>query len=420
MFFGEYEKIEEIGHGASGFVYRVKKGSDFYALKACTGLYPEALKRFDREIRIAQSLNHPNVIHVYDYDMGASNPYFVMDLCEGSALRSLNEKSFEELIALSIEVCEGIRALHDAGVIHRDIKPGNILSKDGQVIITDFSFGAFIGHDSTTLTTSSQIVGTQGYIAPEIISDGGHQATFLSDIFSLGCTLWFIFSGGIDPSYYNPQGIHPSVVRIIEKCRENEPLRRYSSVQEVIDELKALQAPIQYLSIKELKEHERDLTLPEFRNNAFQILMKNDRWDELIEDIRQLEDRRLSDIIKNVIGAGSEILLLLENVYSNDTDNWKQFEDVETYTNLCALIFNTTSDVLAKQKAIDMTLEFSITFNRWPAMRIIRDKMLNKLTDDEVRALSGFLKSNKELLESLENSLGTSLPKRIRVVAGLV
>ena len=94
MFFGEYEKIEEIGHGASGFVYRVKKGSDFFALKACTGLYPEALKRFDREIRIAQSLNHPNVIHVYDYDMGASNPYFVMDLCEGSALRSLNEKSF--------------------------------------------------------------------------------------------------------------------------------------------------------------------------------------------------------------------------------------------------------------------------------------------------------------------------------------
>ena len=204
------------------------------------------------------------------------------------------------------------------------------------------------------------------------------------------------------------------------ECRENEPLRRYSSVQEVIDELKALQAPIQYLSIKELKEHERVLTLPEFRNNAFQILMKNDRWDELIEDIRQLEDRRLNDIIKNVIGAGSEILLLLENVYSNDTDNWKQFEDVETYTNLCALIFNTTSDVLAKQKAIDMTLEFSINFNRWPAMRIIRDKMLNKLTDDEVRALSGFLKSNKELLESLENSLGTSLPKRIRVVAGLV
>ena len=68
MFFGEYERIDEIGHGASGYVYKVKKGNDFFALKACTGMYPEALKRFDREIRIAQSLNHTNVIHVYDYD----------------------------------------------------------------------------------------------------------------------------------------------------------------------------------------------------------------------------------------------------------------------------------------------------------------------------------------------------------------
>ena len=181
-------------------MYKVKKGNDFFALKACTGMYPEALKRFDREIRIAQSLNHPNVIHVYDYDMGASNPYFVMDLCEGSIARHIKGKTYEELLSLSVEVCEGIKALHEAGVIHRDIKPGNILMKNGVVRITDFSFGSFVDHDSTTLTTSSQIVGTQGYIAPEIVVNGGHQATIQSDIYSLGCTLWFIFSGGVDPS----------------------------------------------------------------------------------------------------------------------------------------------------------------------------------------------------------------------------
>lgn len=419
MYFGEYERIEEIGHGSSGYVYKVKKGDDFFALKACTGMYPEALKRFDREIRIAQSLNHSNVIHVYCYDMGASNPYFVMDLCDGSIARHIKGKSYEELLSFSVEICEGIRALHEAGVIHRDIKPGNILLKDGVVKITDFSFGAFIDHDSTTLTTSSQIVGTQGYIAPEIVVNGGHQATFSSDIYSLGCTLWFIFSGGVDPSYYKAQVINPNIVRIIEKCRENEPLRRYGSVKELIDELKALQTPVQYLSIKDLKANEIGLTLPEFRSSAFQLLMKNERWDELIADIRQLEGGNMSDIIRNIPGAGGDILLLLENVYNNDTDNWKQFEDVETYANLCAMVFSNSTDVLAKQKAIDMTLGFAINYNRWPAMRIIKDKMLNNLTDDEVRALSGFLKSKKELLESLENSLGISLSRRIRVVAGL-
>lgn len=419
MFFGEYEKIEEIGHGASGYVYKVHKDTDLYAVKACTGFDKESLRRFDREIRIAQSLKHPNIIEIYDYDMGASNPYFAMELCDSSLVHSIKGKTLDEQLSLSIEICEGVKALHDAGVIHRDIKPANILMKNGVVKLTDFSFGAFVDHDSTTITTTNQLVGTSGYIAPEIYREGGHQATMLSDIYSLGCTLWFIFSGGVDPSYYKPQLLPPNVVRIIEKCRENEPSARYQTVQELIDELKALQTPIQYLSMKELLKQEGKLSKAELRTNAFQLLMKNDRWDELINDIRLLEDKRLNDILKNVPGAGNSILLLLENIYHNDTENWKQFADVETFTNLCAQVFNNTTDVLTKQKAIDLTLEFSVNYNRWPAMRIIREKMLNQLTDDEARLMSGYLKANKGLLESLEASIGSSLSRCVRLAAGM-
>lgn len=419
MKFGEYEKIEEMGHGASGYVYKCRKGGELFAVKVCTGMYNEALKRFDREIRIAQSLNHPNIVKVYDHDMDASNPYFAMELCDGSIAQYIVGKSFEELLSLSVEVCEAVNALHNAGVIHRDIKPGNILMKDGHVKVTDFSFGAFVNHDSTTLTTSEQLVGTEGYIAPEVYRQGGHQATMLSDIYSLGCTLWFLFSGGISPNYYQPQLIQPNIVRIIEKCRENDASLRYGSVQELIDELKALKQPFVYLGIGDLKEHEKELSSAAFRNNAFQLLMQNDRWDELIKDLRLLGDARLKDIIQNVPGAGNDLLLLLENVYNNDTENWKQFADVETYTNLCAQVFASTGDVLTKQKAIDMTLGFSINYNRWPAMRIIKNSMLEKLTDDEVRSLSGFLRANKDLLKSLEDSLGVSLKRSIRVAAGL-
>lgn len=419
MHFGEYEKIEELGHGASGHVYKCRKGDELYAVKVCTGMYNEALKRFDREIRIAQSLNHPNIVKVYDYDMNASNPYFAMELCDGSLANQIAGKSFDELLSLSIEVCEAVDALHKSEVIHRDIKPGNILLKNGHVKVTDFSFGAFINHDSTTLTTSDQLVGTEGYIAPEVFSQGGHHATMLSDIYSLGCTLWFIFSGGVSPNYYQPQSIQPNIVRIIEKCRENDPSSRYGSVQELIEELKVLQQPIVYLGIRELKEHEQEMSTAAFRNNAFHLLMKNDRWDELIADLRLLGDTRLKDIIQNVPGAGNNILLLLENVYNNDTDNWKQFPDVDTYTNLCAQVFASTDDVLAKQKAIDMTLGFSINYNRWPAMRIIKSQMLEKLTDEEIRSLSGSFRSNKDLLKSLEDSLGTCLKRSIRLAAGL-
>ena len=419
MFFGEYEKLDVIGHGASGYVYKVNKGGELYAVKACTGMDNESLRRFDREIRIAQSLNHPNIIHVYDFDMGASNPYFVMELCDEPVSRVIQSKSFEELLELSLEICEGVKALHDAGVIHRDIKPANILIKSGRVRLTDFSFGAFVDHDSTTITTSNQLIGTSGYIAPEIFSQGGHYATILSDIYSLGCTLWYMFSGGIDPNYYKAQELSPNMVRIIEKCRENEPSARYNSVQELIEELKALQTPIQYMSIKDLLAQESKLSKAEVRTNAFQLLMRNDQWNELINDIRLLGDVRLNDIIKNVPEAGTSIILLLENIYHNDTENWRQFDDVETFTNLCAQVFGNTNDVLTKQKAIDLTLEFSINYNRWPAMRIIREKMLNRLSDDESRLLSGFLRANKDMLIALEESIGSRLNRNVRLAAGM-
>ena len=419
MNFGGYKVIDQIGHGASGFVYKAEKDSHLYAVKACTGSDDVSLKRFDREIRIAQTLNHPNIIHVYDFDMNASNPYFVMDLCDGTIDRMITSRGFDELVTLSLQVCNGIKALHDAGILHRDIKPDNILIKNGEVKITDFSFGFFLDHESATLTKSDQLIGTEGYIAPEINRVGGHHATILSDIFSLGCTLYYIYSCGGNPQYYDRRNLNPNIVRIIERCRENSPQLRYATVQELMDELKALLRPIQFLSIEELIIQETSLSKAEFRQNAFQLLMGKERWDELIDDLNKLKSNRLNDILHNVPDAGSRMLLLLENIYNNDLDSSKQFADVEVFTSLCAQIFNESTDLLTKQKAIDLPLEFSVLYNRWPAMQIIIKSMLNKVSDSDVRNLSGYLRSKKNLLVQIEEALGVSLPSRIKIVAGL-
>ena len=98
MKFGEYTVLEEIGHGASGFVYKVARDENEYAIKACIGFDHESRKRFDREIRLAQALQHPNIVKVYNFDMMASNPYFVMELCHSTLDKIAASLTFNEQV----------------------------------------------------------------------------------------------------------------------------------------------------------------------------------------------------------------------------------------------------------------------------------------------------------------------------------
>ncbi len=417
--FGEYEIIEQLGHGTSGFVYKAQKDSKLYAVKACTGFSEESLKRFDREIRIAKAINHPNIITVYDFDMAASNPYFVMELCDDTIDSIVVRLSQDEQINLALQICEGIMALHNAKIIHRDIKPQNILLQRGCVKVTDFSFGAFTDHNSTILTSTNQIIGTQGYIAPEVFVGGGHQATTLSDIYSLGCTLYYVFSKGQDPMYYDNQKVDPSLVWILEKCRATDPKERIRNVQDIIDELKAIQAPMKYISIEELINNKPNISAAEFRKLSYNFIMAEKTWDALIHDIVIIGKTIRQDILKNIPGSGESVLLQLENIFTTDTYTFKQYEDIDPFTDFCAEVFMSTSNILVKQKAIDLSLEFAVPNNRWNAIRVIKNMMLGKLKDNELRALSGFLKSKKELLGKMEENIGESLPSKVRLLVGL-
>lgn len=416
MQIGPYTVINHLGHGASGYVYKVNDGSSEKALKASTCFEEESRKRFDREIRIAQSVHHPNVVEVYDYDMTATNPYFLMELCEGSIEGKCHVLTEDQKMDYVLQICNGIKALHDNSIIHRDIKPSNVLLKSGILKVSDFSFGFFLNHNSTTLTSKDQIVGTQGYIAPEIFNEGGHMATVLSDIYSLGCTLYYIFSGGIPPQYYDRTQIPPQIVGIIEKCRNNTPADRFSSVNEVIAELQALRTPSMYLSIAELHSNRNNISNAVFRKTAYELLMRESNWANLISGIVILGSSRRKDIIDNIPGAGESILLQLEHIKESDTYTWKQFEDIDPFTDFCAEVFSKASNILTKQKALELSLPFAIENTRWNALRTIYSSMLTELNDDEVRQLSTFMRQHKDELSLLEHEINVSLPAKIKAV----
>lgn len=420
MFFGEYEKFEEIGRGATSFVYRARREGVDYAVKSCSRLDTDSLKRFDREIRIAQRINHPNIIHILDYDLKARNPYYVMELCDGSLKLCLQNIAFNEQLAIAIQICEGIKALHDNEILHRDIKPANVLLKDGVVKISDFSLGFFLDHDSSSLTSSSQLLGTQGYIAPEIYEEGSKKAASKSsDIYSLGCTLAYLFSGGIDPQFYKPQDLPPQVVYIVEKCRANDPEQRYESVYKLVCDLKALQNPVQFLSISDVLKQSASLTNTETVEIIIRLLLEHKRLDELVQDLKRLKTRRIKEIIQSNPAVGQELLLLLEKISKEDMDSCLQFEDIDVISDCCTLIFDHSSDTIMKQRVIDLALNYAVNYNRYSAMRDIMDKMLAKLSDEDLKDLAVFLQAKRESLSSIEDNLGAKLPLRVRKITGL-
>lgn len=105
---------------------------------------------------------------------------------------------------------------------------------------------------------------------------------------------------------------------------------------------------------------------------------------------------RRMDLLKNLPGAGDKILLLLESIKDNDHETRRQYEDIDPFTEFCAEVFATTDNILAKQKAIEIPLAFAVNNRRWPAMCIIKEKMLTKLKENEIRTLTVFSRQTKK------------------------
>jgi eukaryotic-like serine/threonine-protein kinase len=197
---GKYEVVDVIGQGGMGIVYKaVDPGiGRTVAIKMTTGAIVgdlEMLKRFTREAQSVGSLQHPNIVTVYDLGVEEQNPYLVMELLDGESLESLvrtrRSMSLEEKLEIIVQICNGIQYAHQRNVIHRDIKPANIMIlKDGTAKIVDFGI-ARAGMQK--LTRPGQLVGSFEYMSPEQINATNVDAR--TDIFSIGVLLFELVAG---------------------------------------------------------------------------------------------------------------------------------------------------------------------------------------------------------------------------------
>ena len=256
-----YEILEKIGSGGMSVVYKAKCHTlnRLVAIKVLKEEFASDenfVSKFKMEAQAAARLSHPNIVNVYDVVDEENLHYIVMELIEGITLKSYIEKKelldSKEAIGIAIQVAQGIAAAHEQHIIHRDIKPQNmIISKDGKVKVADFGIARAV---SSQTVNSSAAVGSVHYISPEQARGG--YCDERSDIYSFGITLYEMVTGRVPfegdntvavalahledpvvpPGDYNPQ-VYPGLEDIILKCTKKKPDRRYGSMEEVIHDL---------------------------------------------------------------------------------------------------------------------------------------------------------------------------------------
>lgn len=259
---GRYEILEKIGSGGMSVVYKAKCHTlnRLVAIKVLKEEFASDenfVSKFKIEAQAAARLSHPNIVNVYDVVDEENLHYIVMELIEGITLKSYIEKKelldSKEAIGIAIQVAQGIAAAHEQHIIHRDIKPQNmIISKDGKVKVADFGIARAV---SSQTVNSSAAVGSVHYISPEQARGG--YCDERSDIYSFGITLYEMVTGRVPfegdntvavalahledpvvpPGDYNPQ-VYPGLEDIILKCTKKKPDRRYGSMEEVIHDLR--------------------------------------------------------------------------------------------------------------------------------------------------------------------------------------
>src|SRR6266496_3115079 len=262
---GDYEILDEIGRGGMGVIYlaRQRHPQRIVAVKRVLNYHPdsrETLKRFRREAAAAASLDHPNILPIYEVSESEDGlPFFSMKFAEnGSLHENVASLRYEprKCVQLMAKVARAVEYAHSRGVLHRDIKPGNILLNDrGEPLVSDFGLAKLLDGNND-LTRSLTTFGTAGFIAPEQAGHAAVDFTPVADVYSLGAVLFNVLAGR--PPFLGPnpvsvirqasetqapklRSLAPSLDRDLEticaRCLERDPKARYQSAGDLAADL---------------------------------------------------------------------------------------------------------------------------------------------------------------------------------------
>jgi serine/threonine protein kinase len=317
---GKYEIVAELGHGAMGVVYRARDPiiNRLVALKTITTRVaqdPDVLQRFYREAQSAGGLQHPNIITIHDMGEEGNTPYIAMELVEGENLEQLITRRAPLPLSLKLvyatQACRAFAYAHKRGIVHRDIKPGNVMvNKEGTVKVVDFGIARVL---EASKTQTGMLIGTFAYMSPEQYQ--GEHADERSDIWSFGVLFYELlcyqrpFTGDSPVSLMlsicerEPEPLSKflpecptELENILSKALQKSPGQRYQSMEDILLELDPLSRRLQAESVTELVDQSRRFVEQSQFTEARDLLRQALQFESGNQQVRPLLEKVNSEL----------------------------------------------------------------------------------------------------------------------------
>lgn len=412
-----YTILSMLGEGGMARVFEVEKDGVKYAMKVCVPQYEDDVLRFKREYRMLSSIHHQNVITVFDEGEVDGVPYYIMERGQASLADIVsNNLSEEDKFKFVLQVCQGVETIHSSGVIHRDLKPNNVISCDGILKVSDFGLGRFVQRDTISLTVTGSSMGSYGYAAPELNEGNGafKEGSPLLDIYALGGIIYYVFSTGARPDMINPRNVDADILSVVYKCREQESSERFQSVQEVRAALEAIErSRHSYISISEVLS-DTSLSDAERANYSFSIFVKSDTIREVLDAYVTLRQGPWDAIKITRPDYATVIVNTALKVFANDGSTWIQFNDVDIIAGMTATLVAAGLPDDVRVSLFKIALTYAVDYNRWQAMRTLYNKIIIQWDAQTVKPYAQLILSSKDMFDAIADAIGVIMPPVVR------
>lgn len=362
---------EKIGDaGGFGSVYKcLSEANNEYAIKLLKNTDPDSIDRFKKEIRLTMRLSHPNIINIVAYDVDQDRKWYIMPLYSSSLVNVLPGLygQYDRQYTIISEILNGVIYLHSEGVLHRDLKPQNILyNSDSDIVINDFGLGRQVNSDSDRLTRLGDAFGTARYTAPEQFIDAS-TADRRSDIFSLGRIIEDIVTGALK----NPIP-ESDLEYIINKCIQSRPEKRFDSVIELksaIDSVyQRLLGIIEFSTIGELLSRMKlGAASSEDIHTLAVKLLTDPNGDQLEAFFQNISNHLYIQLEQDDNELVEKLVVQLQEYYTGQ--GWG-FGYTDTIGNNCKRLYDLSSSATVRANLLYTIIDVGISHNRWYVMGI--------------------------------------------------